>query len=209
MIKKFHIHGLLFLIFFISPLATTAQTGKVSMVKYTSNSELWGQCQIDIETIPPQLKEPYTKLLSLYYKIDDLFPPPDGSLLPECILPPMRHKNWNDGRVSDEVELIYKNQQWHLIFRERGKETGHLKFKKQRDLINNQLNVFIEMRASSIINSDPENEKELNLLSEKLVSSIRDNVKYDGRTPAEFRKQKIDKLSNKIIQSVHSGVVNR
>lgn len=201
MIRKYHIHGLLFLTFFTNPL-TIAQTGEVSMVKYASNSEFWGQCQIDIESIPPQLKEPYTKLLSLYYKIDELFPPPDGSLLPECMIPPMRHENWNDGRVSDEVELIYKNQQWNLIFKERSKETGHLIFKKQSDLINNQLKKFVEVRASNIVMSDPNNKKELKVLSEKLVSSIRNNVKYDGRTPAEFRKQKIAKLSNKIIQTI-------
>jgi len=201
MIRKYHMHRTLFIIFFMSPLITIAQAGEVPMVKYTSNSEFWGQCQIDIESIPPQLKEPYTKLLSLYYKIDELFPPPDDSLPPECMLPPMRYKNWNDGRVSDEVELIYKNQQWLLIFREQGKKTELLNFIKERDLINYLLNDFIKVRALSIVESDPENVKKL---SEKLISSIQDNVKYYGVTPTMFRKQKTDKLINEINQTIQS-----
>jgi len=131
------------------------------MIKYSDFGE---PCRFDTDKMPAPMKSFYISVLSLLYKVDNQFQPPDGSLFPECLIPPMRHESydvWDDGRVVTTKELIYIKGQWHLIFSERGWEYERQVFDKDAvdDLIFEILSSFLLVRAREIIDDPATREK--------------------------------------------------
>jgi len=146
-------------LFMCMPVQGQTQSKELSMIKYSDLSEFWGSCRFDTDKMPTPIKSFYMSVLSLLYKVDSQFQPPDGSLFPECMMPPMRYENyevWNDGRVARGRELIYIKEQWHLIFSERGQEYERQVFDKDAidDLIYEILRNFLLVRARDIVD-DP------------------------------------------------------
>ena len=152
-------------LFMCLPVQGLTQSKELSMIKYRDFSEMRGSCRFDTDKIPaPPMKSFYISVLSLLYKVDNQFQPPDGSLFPECLIPPMRYESydvWSDGRVAGSKKLIYIKGQWHLIFSDRGQEYERQVFDKDAvdDLIYEILSSFLLVRAGEIIDDPATREK--------------------------------------------------